>query len=414
MFPTRSVVAVVAILLACARTKADEDCRAEATEKGSLLIYPTVEIEWNAAGQVALDTVLQITNDYPRDVTVQFYFINGDAPVEAVFAGDPPSLVVDPEPGWNFVDCQFELTRDQTMTWSAARGSPGGCQPFTVLDPDGRSDPDGLTSRRVVRGYAMAWAVNADGEEIRWNHLSGNTTIIDYEQTAAWEHEVFAFAAKSPDHGLPPDARPGQLILNGREYDAGYDLLLFEFNATGSSHRVGGATVSADSDLTLLVVEADLRDEHFEPTTTLAVYDIWDMNEHRLSGTQHFVTCWFQRLLSGFGVPNHFLLSNLHTDRGKARIQGIALEDCTPRVLPASLLGTIRTKLAFSGSVVGDAATSAILIGMGCEEAAVLYDTPDSPPQETQAGDSPRMPRERPARLGERPKALQKAGPAGR
>ena len=56
--------------------------RGSASEKGSLVIYPKVELRWNAAGDTLIqDTFIDLTNDYPEDVKVQMYFINGDAPL---------------------------------------------------------------------------------------------------------------------------------------------------------------------------------------------------------------------------------------------------------------------------------------------------------------------------------------------
>jgi hypothetical protein len=362
---------------------AQADPRTTVSHKGSLLMYPAIEIEWNAAGQVVVDTVLSITNDYSGDVRVQFYFINGDPPVdEIVIPGPPPTTVREAEPGWGFIDCEFALTPDQSVDWSAAIGGARGCQPFSVLDPQGRPDPDGDTSRRVLRGYAMAWAVDADGREINWNHLSGGAVTVDYELTAAWEHGVFAFAAQSGAHGQVTDDRPGLLILNGSEYDAPYDALLMEFDASGAMYTApGGFAVSADTDLTLFVVEADLRETHFDLITTMARYDVWNMDERRFSGTQHLVTCWHQRLLSDLGLPNNFIRSALQTDKGKARINGLPSLNCRPRILPAALLGAVRTKLAFSGAATGQDSTSETLIGQGCKDAAVIYDVRDAVPE---------------------------------
>lgn len=373
----RSIMVVAAFSCAAGlvRAQVGPDPRTDVSKKGSLLVYPAVEIEWNAAGEVVLDTIFTITNDYFDEVRVQLYYVNGDAPRDAIIAGDPPVIISDAEPGWNFADCEFTLTADQSLFWSLATGSPQGCQPFAVIDPDGRPDPDGITGRRVLRGFVLAWAVDAEGREIKWNHLSGGATTIDYELTSAWEYGPYAFAANSLDHGQQTDDRPGQLILNGREYDAPYDVLILTFDAAGASHSTGnGITVSSDTDLTLHLIEADLRDENFGLVNTLVRYDIWNMNERRFSGTQHPLTCWHQRLFSDLGLPNNFLRSVLQTDRGKTRIHGLPQEDCSPRFLPAAVLGVARTKLAFSGQTSGQESTSETLIGSGCEEAAILYD----------------------------------------
>ena len=54
------------------------------TEKGSLFFFAKVEIRWDKDCVTLLqDTFLSLTNDFPKDVRVQLYFINGDAPLDA-------------------------------------------------------------------------------------------------------------------------------------------------------------------------------------------------------------------------------------------------------------------------------------------------------------------------------------------
>ena len=57
--------------------------RVSATEKGSLFFFSKVEIRWDRDCELIQDTFLSLTNDYPKDVRVQMYFINGDAPITA-------------------------------------------------------------------------------------------------------------------------------------------------------------------------------------------------------------------------------------------------------------------------------------------------------------------------------------------
>ncbi|MBU0719411.1 MAG: hypothetical protein KJ749_14280, partial [Planctomycetes bacterium] len=51
--------------------------------KGSLVIFPKVEVRWDGYGNVIQDTFIDLTNDYSEDVLVQMYFVNGDAPAAA-------------------------------------------------------------------------------------------------------------------------------------------------------------------------------------------------------------------------------------------------------------------------------------------------------------------------------------------
>ncbi|MCH7476196.1 MAG: hypothetical protein IIA27_16215 [Gemmatimonadetes bacterium] len=325
--------------------------RVDVSTKGSLLVFSKVEIKWDATGRVTQDTFLDLTNDFPRDVVVQLYFINGDDPADAIEVGNPPVVVERGHPGWNRVDCQIMLTKDEPTYWSALTGlnSQGGvCQPFTVLDPGsppGRPDPDGPPGSRLLRGYVYAWAVNNAGEEIRWNHLKGDAVIVNYPATSAWEYNAYSFTTSCVDHGDEPldctlfdpagvcctaEVIPGRLDMDAFQYAFNFDKLLLDFYASGSrALSDGGATVQIDTDLTLYPVSADLRQDTRGPVHTKALFDIWNQNEIGFSGTHRCIWCWDQTLLSKYTeIANHFLRGNLQTDKGKARIDGESSNVC--------------------------------------------------------------------------------------
>ena len=75
--------------------------------KGSLLVFPKVELKWDENRDLVQDTFIEITNDYPGDVRVQLYFINGDQLRAPMLVGDPPILVERGHPGCNAVDAFF-------------------------------------------------------------------------------------------------------------------------------------------------------------------------------------------------------------------------------------------------------------------------------------------------------------------
>ena len=215
------------------------DVDASASEKGSILIFPSVEIKFNALGNLIQDTFVELTNDNNLPVRVQLYFVQGDPPVGPLFVGNPPMQIDRAHEGWNNVDAQVYLTADQPTYWSAARGLPLGVQPWTILDPGpppGRLDPDPRNrGGRMIRGFILAWAVNAFGEEISWNHLSGAVTVIHYESTSAWDYTPMAFQCVS---GVPTgakcDSTSGELSLDGVEYDSAPEKLILDFYTVGS------------------------------------------------------------------------------------------------------------------------------------------------------------------------------------
>lgn len=387
--------------------------RISGTEKGSLLIYSKVELRWTAGGTLLQDTFLQLTNDYPASVAVQYYFVNGDPPLCAI-----PG-VERAHPGWNWVDNKVTLTGDQPVCWSALTGLGSSgifdptFSPFTVLDPGfppGRPDPE-VAGERMLRGFIILWAVNnVTGAQIRWNHLAGNGTLVNYAQATAWEYNAWASAVNpnAAAHGAPFGV-PGVLNLNGVEYAPSFAELLFNFWAVGSTAMSGPRLVTTNTDVTLHIVSADLRQETEGPITTKAHYLVWNQNEGKLSGAYRCITCWDQTLLSNYGIPNHFLLLTLQTNCGKARVDGLAsnlcdfdthgiLGDnpCTPFNFPdgildivsqpASLLGLVSTHLSFdAGAAFAVAGTN--MFGLGTENAVILYDTEGAPPEQNDGDD---------------------------
>jgi hypothetical protein len=375
----------VATALLTAPASAAQD-RVSATEKGSLLIFSKVEIRWDGEGNVIQDTFIQLTNDYPEDVTVQMYFINGDPPL-------PPQGEERPHPGWNNVDNQIELTSNQPTYWSALTGS-GRVSPFQVLDPGfppGRPDPE-ADGQRMLRGYILAWAVDSiSGVEIRWNHLAGLGTLVNYQLGAAYEYNTWAFQVVDDRlNGEADTDSPNVLNLDGMEYAQSFSQLLLQFQAVGSAAFSGPRLVVSNTDVTLFPVSVDLRQETEGPVITKAHYDVWNMNEVKLSGAYRCVTCWDQAFLSSYGIPNHFFLQTLQTDHGKARIDGLASQLC-PGSVDAAILGIAAKVMVFDGGEADFAAAGSNLVGLGVEDAVIRYDDMPPPPENPKADDPIRM-----------------------
>ena len=419
MLRSVSVLTLVGVFAAvCASPVAAQ--RVGASKKGSILIYPKVELKWNAAGEVIQDTFVTILNDYPDDVFIHWYFVNGDEPLDAIFAGDPPTQVEPAHPGWNWVNCVTMLTQNEptyfsAMTGSSADGS-GGCQPFTTLDNPGGvvgrrdSDPEN-PGGRILRGFAFAYAQDNEGNEISWNHLSGGATLVNYAKQAAWEYGAYAFQAMMP-LGDETDTTPGQLMLDGIEYDIVFDQLLLDFFTVGSAAMSGPAAtdfVMLDTDLTLLPMLIDVRQDGEPPVVTKAHFNIWNANEDGFSGTTRCITCWDQTWLSQYELPNQFMLSIIHTDKGKARIDGVASTMCEYSEA-APLLGLAAKMLAFNMPVVDPARafSGTPLVGQGEEIGEIMVDIfrmPDDlvdPDQNADVTTPPRVLRDDDLRNGKR------------
>lgn len=351
----RTLAAVTVVLGLCLRCAyADGGAyRASASEKGSVLVFPKIELRWDAAGNLLQDTIVTLNNNYPADVTIVMYFVS-----ETCTA----------------VDNDIVLTRNEPAFWAASTGLPKGVSPFTVLGA-AYADPEGSTDL-VLRGYIVAWATDENHNQLRWNHLSGGATFVNYAQNWAAEYNAYAFA------GLPATGPNGALVgssgsiqLNGSEFDAGYSSLLLDFFASGSQALSGGGVaIGLDTDLTLMILSQDFRQETPGPFITKANFAIWNENEVSFSGMEFCLTKWSGKLLSSLG--GHFLLPNLQTDHGRAEITGLQSVVCKDSTAQ-SLLGISQKVLAFPTHPVK---TAANLVGIGTKPASILFDTTTFPP----------------------------------
>lgn len=386
--------------------------RANATQKGSLLVWPEIVIRWNAQGRLATETFVSILNDLQSGgVRIKFYFVNGDGPAPAIIAGDPPMVVERPHPGWNYLDNQIDLTHDQPGYFRASAGQPLGTSPFVALDPGsgnpmdpvfgnrpGRPDTDPANpGGRVLRGFMIAFAIDEHGALLRHNHLAGRATFVDYLHNSAYEHEPWTFKANF-NGAQPSDV----LRLDGSPtgYDACPESLLFDFFAAGSN-AFGRNAINAQSttfhELTLMTMILD-----FSPTQppevipTDAQFDVWNEDEVKLTNLHRCIRCWDSTFTHAYPSPNFLALANLGSQKGRARITGAASPLCdrppNPNAVPpdpglfsqsAPLIGChqrivqwIGVKLTRSGGSLG---------GIGERTDGVIKFVPQSDPPESGA-----------------------------
>jgi hypothetical protein len=276
------------------------------------------------------------------------------------------------------------LTAFQPVHWSAATGLPAGVQPVT--DMTWTVDPS--TSDEYIEGTLMLWAVDELGREISWNQLTGSAVSVDQADGTSASYSAYAFRALDQGGAVGPGDQTGSpwiLNLDGMEFDAGFDILSFEFFAVGSqAFSMGGHAVDHDGLLTLAMLQADLRAVDPVVNSTRAQYYIWNENENLFSGQTDCVVQWFADLLSGLG--GHFNVYNLQTDLGFARIDTWASDQCDvlEEVPPGSgnwvvvidaieapLLGAGQKRLTIDSAQVRSASA---LPGAGMESASIRYD----------------------------------------
>ncbi|MCP4593444.1 MAG: hypothetical protein GY842_22130, partial [bacterium] len=385
------------------------------TQKGSLLILPKVELRWNADGELIQDTFIGLMNDYPEDVSVQLYYVAGDPELEEATSSGART-----HPGWtaDHLDAQAHaliLSANQPTYWSVHTGLPAAGQPlpsWTDLDPSGagelpgRPDPEGSTER-VLRGYILAWAVEQPhGQEIRWNHLSAEVSIVDYPRNATWSYRAYAAQALGVAHGEPIHDEPadaGNLQLNGVDYEQARDRLLMDFYAVGAGLQSDGVGLTvADTDLTLLPIDADLRTINGGPRTVSAQFSIWNADEVGPFFHQRCITGWDEALLSHYAPAEStiFMRQFLGTDKGIAVIDGQTEPGC-PESAAVALIGVQERLLEFA---TASSSAGLNLVGIGTDATAVIRADVES---------EPLMPRARvnlPATSNRLPAAVERTG----
>lgn len=353
------LVAAVAALLV-PMTLAQGVQRVSTSEKGSLIVFPKVELRFDGTtGALVQDTFIDLTNDYPDDVKVLLFFVS-ETCVQ--------------------IENDVDLTGNQPSWWSSYSGLPGPdgapVTPFTSLGAP-YPDPEGSTDM-VLRGFVIGFAINNAWEAIRWNHLFGQATLVNYVTGDAWEYEGYTFAAVVGNNGDVINTT-GELHI-GTDYAWAFDKLLLDFFATGS-HAFGEglapADVIHDTDLALLILNMDLRQDTEGPFKTKAKFYIWNENETSIGNPEFCLTKWAESRLTQFGgtLFNLFNVGSLHTDKGYAWIDGQESTVC-PQSEAHALLGVQAKKLTFLTGPAAGRTTSAggPLPGFGTQATDIVYD----------------------------------------
>jgi hypothetical protein len=348
----RLSLAAVILLSSCASALAAPNVT-NATQKGSLLIFPDIDVSPGA-----INTLVRIQNDGSLDVDVKCYWMDGNK---------------------NRVDFIIPVTRNQPVWFDASTGQ-GTYQvnPFPMGAANGFDNPfligPGLTeatdsSGAFTRGMLACWAVDNGGQnQVKWNHLSGTATVYETFGPAAYEYNAYAFFVPT-GLDLEPVGVAGTLSLNGVEYDSCPLYQIGQFSPPVTTF--GNVSIF----LNRLVVSGctlDLRQD-WVPVFTKLQFEVWNEEEVKFTGAFECADSWHETFFDVDAAPQNFLRSNLGTDAARYRIQGVKSTQCEdltatpPRTtqaagvlaVQASLLqvGALRSKigttLAAAGKLTG-------------------------------------------------------------
>jgi hypothetical protein len=319
------------------------------TQKGSLLIFPRVDV---SPGRT---TIIRITNAVSAVVDVKCYFMDVEK---------------------NKVDFQVRFTENQPFWFDV--GSGEGTKTVQSFPTFGGH----------YTGELKCWAVNDNGtRQISWNHLVGSATVFDFENSAAYEYNAWAFQALRPQ-GETVGSEQGRLKLNGVDYDLCPRRLLGNFAPVGRFAQYGedgDSVFYEDTELTVASCKQDLRQD-FEWRATKLAFNVWNEDEVKFTGAHECADSWHETLLSEVETAGqNFLAAFLKTDSAYYRVEGIKSTVCDNVVHPGTLtkptgLTGVQVTLLELNSATGTrgfAKAGTTLHGGGTMPGFILWDPSD-------------------------------------
>jgi hypothetical protein len=268
------------------------------SQKGSLLVFPLID---TSDGK---DTLIRITNDYSRAVSLKCYYLATDASdYKKKYRGD----------------FTIELSKTHPQAFWAKSGRSEGStryglnlRPFTKLVPAGPDGASGIFDPvKVNKGELKCWAMDAEFiNAVRHNHLVGTATIVDYKAGSATEYNAWSF------QGLPLDgpngatlsaATPGKLVLDGTSgnYDKVPKFAVGMFTPWGSkldNEQITDLQISGGENWAKLYLASGTQDfsQSAKPIITKYAFTFFNQDENQLTMEHTCADSWVERDLSVF------------------------------------------------------------------------------------------------------------------
>jgi len=319
----RAVTTLALALLGGSATAAT--MMANNSNKGSILVFPRIDIRTPAVdalstGGLAYDTLITIVNDSSVNVQVKCYYRTSE-PLPT-----PLSSKIDVSQIKHTMDFTFTLTRNQTLTWSAATGAQLGSTRLVAqafgLFPDGSSRQTG-----ELKCFAIGSDAAGNVGQINFNQLFGNAVIIN-SAAQAWEYNAWAFQALG---GTAAQGQlvgtPGRILLDGTVtgYDMCPNILVADFQPNGGppipisvppgalpgganpvspgGFPPGNTTVNmsllntgANTNVSIAGCSQDLT-QVARPVITKYTYTFWNQDESSRTGTHECADSWYETYL---------------------------------------------------------------------------------------------------------------------
>lgn len=312
-------LAVLGLVLAMAGSAFAAPNVTNATQKGSLLIFPDIRVDpvngqWN--------TLIRIANDGSSDVDVLCYWMDGNK---------------------NRVDLIFTITRNQPVWFDARTGFgtykvnrfPAG--PANGLDNPFLIGPGGATeatdnSGAYLKGLLACWAVDSGAQnQVKWNHLSGTATVW-HDTGVAYEYNAYAFFVPI-GLDLAAIGIPGTLNLNGVEYDSCPLYQIGQFSPPGAIPPGPGPVAPLIRLNRLALAGCTLNlNQDWVPSWTKYEFDIWNSDEVKFTGAYECADSWHETFFGADidSAAQNFDFGTLGTYSARYRVQGVKSTVCDP------------------------------------------------------------------------------------
>jgi hypothetical protein len=304
----------LAVALCAGPAFADQNV-ANTSQKGSLLIWPLINIDPSVDPGGVSDTIIEISNDQNLTVHVECYYVNERK---------------------GRVDFDFFLTPKQTVSWDVKTlaGDHVTPPPFPT---------SGTFPGSIYRGELVCFAVdNPVQHQIAFNHLTGNATVVKLndadalQKKQAFKYNAWSFIARGSS-GLPAadgtfQGTPGVLILNGLgpyTYDACPVYNIANFMPNGATL---GYLHTIDNDLSFASCKQDLRQDYQLHLTKLQ-FTVWNSAEVSFTGAYKCVDSVGTIGLSSDDPPypvnvGNFDYSTLKFPNARFEVRGVASTQC--------------------------------------------------------------------------------------
>lgn len=275
---------------------------ANTNQKGSLLMFPLIKV----CPEGGTDTLIAVGNDQSYAVNVNGYWINGyDQSTESF---------------------NFRIMQNQTVWFRASTGAnamdTGDEDDYGTID-----EPVSITVPPFMgtKGALVLFAVDAGGNsQIRFNHLYGNAVVMDFSDSggegSAFGYNSWNFAVRSNAAENASVGTPGMIKLDGNDYDASPQYLVFNFPA------VDAYGIFQNVDLALLATKLDVRttDSYQDLVFTKATFSIWNDNLVKYNGVYQCMGNTLEKTLDTMQAnPQRFALGSLQSTFGRFRVQGM-------------------------------------------------------------------------------------------